>query len=109
MSNGQRFHMVAILHRGHTPICVRSNSSKTSPRFARTGRDGSVGHTLHAEMAVLHLARPGDEIEIMRWRRDGTLAMARPCTHCQYHLKRSGVHKVVYSDNNGQMSVLRLD
>lgn len=61
----------------------------------------------HAEiMALLPLMRnkvdlSNASIYIFRARKDGTLAMARPCSSCQKIIKQLGLKKVFYSIENG--------
>lgn len=62
---------------------------------------------LHAEiMALLPLMRDnvdlrGCSIFVYRQRKDGTLAMARPCSVCQKVIKELGIKKVFYTIENG--------
>lgn len=62
---------------------------------------------LHAEiMALLPLIRAkvdlrGCSIYVYREHKNGTLAMARPCSSCQKIIKELGIKKVFYSIENG--------
>jgi deoxycytidylate deaminase len=59
-------------------------------------------------MAVLHRARPGDEVHVMRVTGDGRLAMAKPCADCQRKLLAAGITKVRYTDAAGNWQSLDL-
>ena len=67
MSNGRTYHLAAILRRNGKVIRIGENTSKTHPRFRRQYPDGSWASHMHAEMNVLRFAKPGDEIEVIRW------------------------------------------
>ena len=102
LKNGHKFHVAAILRRNGKIVRVGTNSDKTHPRFKRTYSDGSTGAHMHAEMDVIRFSQPGDELEVMRFRRsDNQLAMAKPCKFCMKHIEESGISKVHYTDDNG--------
>jgi len=64
---------------------------------------------MHAEMDVLRFAEPGDELEVMRFRKiDNQLAMAKPCKYCMEHIISSGIKKVWYTDDVGTWRELSL-
>ena len=103
LSNGHMYHVVAILRRKKKVIKIGVNSNKTHPRFTRTYDDGTIASHMHAEMSVLRYARPGDEIEVMRFKKcEHGMTMAKPCSHCHEFLKQSGVSKVRYTNWNGE-------
>lgn len=107
--NGHRFHVAAILRRGGKAIRLGINSNKTHPRFLRTYPDGTCAAHMHAEMDVLRFSQPGDELEVMRFRRaDGRLAMAKPCKYCMEHIKAAGIRKVWYTDESGEWKKINL-
>lgn len=101
------FHLAAILWRGKSPIRVGTNHAKTHPKFGRKYKDGTYKHHLHAEMDVLRFARPGDRLEVMRWRADGQLTMSKPCQWCMFHIQRCGISEVRYTDWDGNWQKLR--
>lgn len=102
MSNGESYHLAAVLRRGKSNIRIGINNSKTNPRFSRTYKDGHTCYTLHAEMDALIAAQPGDTLIVFRWSKRGKVTMARPCRHCQRHIKEAGIKSVVYSHWNGK-------
>ena len=108
MSNNRVYHLAAILWRGKRVIRVGANTYKTHPRFKRVYEDGSVGYHMHAEMDVLRFARPGDIIEVMRFKKSGGFAMARPCKHCMKHIRKAGIKKVRYTNDLSQWEEINL-
>lgn len=62
---------------------------------------------LHAEVAALEALEPSERKDTMvislRIRKDGSLAMGRPCWKCMLYMREYGVKKVMYSLSNGSM------
>jgi len=109
MNNGRCYHLAAILRRRGRVIRIGINSDKTHPRFKRRYDDGTWAAHMHAEMDVLRFAEPGDELEVMRWRKsDNTFAMAKPCRHCMPHILKAGLARVTYTDDTGTWQELNL-
>jgi deoxycytidylate deaminase len=106
LQNKQLFHVAAILIRGKSIIRISCNSNKTHPRARRLYQQG-VDYQMHAEMDALRFAKPGDILYVLRVGRDGkTLRMAKPCAHCQKHIKDHGIVKVYYTNHEGQWEKL---
>jgi deoxycytidylate deaminase len=64
---------------------------------------------MHAEMNVLRFAQPGDEIEVIRFKkRSYERTMARPCVLCIEALQNAGITKVRYTNWNGEWEELYL-
>ena len=102
LNNGHRQCVGAILRRNRKVVCYGFNQNKTHPMAYREFPNGETIATLHAEMAVLRQAMPGDTIEVMRWRRkDHRLTMARPCVKCRQLMRQRGIKSVRYTDWNG--------
>ena len=102
LGNGRVYHLAAILRRRGRVVRIGINSDKTHPRFKRQYPDGSISAHMHAEMDALRFAEPGDELEVMRWRKsDNSFAMAKPCRYCMQHITESGISKVTYTDASG--------
>lgn len=59
----------------------------------------------HAEVVALSQLtwsqRAGTMVLSLRIRKDGSLAMAKPCQSCTEYMKHFGVKKVHYSNSNG--------
>ena len=107
MSNGHTFHIAAIVWRGSS-VVIATNSYKKRKAFTRYYGSMQKASCTHAEMeASLHV-KSGDRVEVLRWRKDGTLAMAKPCSHCQRFLKKAGVRQVRYSNDIGEFEYLTL-
>lgn len=107
----QIFKVVAVLKRGKHIVKIGVNSDKTNPRFPQKYTDGTVGYCMHAEMNVLRWAKPGDKLEVLRFRNDDKtkLAMAKPCIHCQKYIKLAGIKKVKYTNNHGDWENLKIN
>lgn len=85
----RNYRHVAIVLRGGSLISIASNVSR------------------HAEVAALSKLFPskrvGTTVISLRIRKDGSLAMARPCKHCMAFIRESGVKKVYWSNQYGVM------
>jgi cytidine deaminase len=61
--------------------------------------------TRHAEVAALLSLFPSDRSGVkvisVRIRKDGSFAMAKPCSACEKFMRESGVKKVTWSDSDG--------
>lgn len=74
--------------------------------------DGTKKYGKHAERAALQLAdRIGGRIRrvvVMRWTKDGALALSKPCEACQIALYGAGVRPrdVWYSTDEGTLERL---
>jgi len=109
VNNGRTYHLAAILRRNGKVVRVGENTSKTHPRFRRQYADGSWASHMHAEMNVLRFAKPGDEIEVMRFNKRGyEFTMAKPCKFCQAELRKSGIKKVKYTNWSGSWEEMRV-
>jgi deoxycytidylate deaminase len=109
LNNGVRgYHLAAFLRRKGKVIKVGINSMKTHPRFKRQYEDGTWGSHMHAEMNVLRFARPGDELDVVRYTKCEGLKMAKPCDHCMMHIKKSGIKKVRFTNWEGEWEHITL-
>jgi deoxycytidylate deaminase len=109
LSNGRTYHIAAILRRNGRVIKIGENTSKTHPRFKRQYEDGSWASHMHAEMNVLRFAQPGDEIEIIRFKKcNHEFSMAKPCSLCEDALRKAGIKKVRYTNWDGEWEEMRL-
>lgn len=109
LSNGRTYHIAAILRRNGRVVKIGENTSKTHPRFKRQYKDGSWASHMHAEMNVLRFAEPGDELEVMRFKKcNHEFSMAKPCDLCIDQIKKAGIRKVRYTNWEGQWEVLYL-
>ena len=101
LANGEKYHVACIVYRKKKPVYIGTNSSKQDLRFIRRVKDGSLVSCLHAEMDALKHTQPGDRLEIIRFLKNGTMTMAKPCIYCQRHIHKSEVSKVTYTNWDG--------
>jgi deoxycytidylate deaminase len=101
LSNGEKYHVACIVYRKKKPVYIGVNSSKQDLRFVRRVKDGTLVSCLHAEMDALRYTVNGDHLEVIRFLKDGSMTMARPCAYCQAHIDKSGVTKVTYTNWEG--------
>ena len=100
--------VVCTLTYGNNKI-IATNDGKTSPKFKVTFEDGNTSYSGHAEMRALSLMPRSwnvdrVKVEVHRVKKDGTLAMSKPCIHCQVHLWRYGIkaRNVWFTDDAGK-------
>jgi deoxycytidylate deaminase len=97
-SNHHQHKMACLLVRGGRIIGRGYNMVKSHPDSPH-----KCFKQIHAEFhAVLNA---GYDVEnatayIFREKKDGTLALARPCRHCMVFLIKNGVKEIVYSFDN---------
>ena len=109
LNNGRDYHLAAILKRNGRVIRIGENTSKTHPKFKRQYPDGSWASHMHAEMNVLRFAEPGDEIEVIRFKKCGHLrTMAKPCTLCMAEIKKAGITRVKYTNWSGEWEEIKM-
>lgn len=109
ISNGRTYHLAAILRRNGRVIRIGENTSKTHPRFLRQYPDGTWGSHMHAEMNVLRFAQPGDELEVLRFKKcDHEFTMAKPCILCEEEIRKAGIKKVRYTNWEGDWEEMEL-
>tara|TARA_Y100000593_G_scaffold92563_1_gene184649 strand:+ start:732 stop:1100 length:369 start_codon:yes stop_codon:yes gene_type:complete len=109
LKNGRTYHIAAILRRNGRVVKIGENTNKTHPRFKRQYEDGSWASHMHAEMNVLRFAEPGDDLEVMRFKKcNHEFSMAKPCSLCMIEMKKAGIRKVRYTNWEGQWEVLYL-
>ena len=109
ISNGRPYHLAAILKRKGRVIKVGENTNKTHPRFKRQYEDGTWASHMHAEMNVLRFAKPGDTIEVMRFKKcSHERTMAKPCDLCMSEMKKAGIKTIRYTDWDGEWVEIKL-
>lgn len=80
-----------------------------SNRLAREFRKWP--HGIHAEAAAILSARTDlkdADILVVRIGRAGALRLAKPCPWCAAYLKYVGIRTVIYSDENGGFTRIRI-
>jgi hypothetical protein len=73
----------------------------------------ATNESRHAEVAALSkihdpIKRIGVTVLSVRVRKDGTLAMGKPCDACMAFLRTFGVKQVCWSDSNGSITTERI-
>lgn len=96
----------AALFRGSKLIALGWNSKKSHPRNI-----SKAGFSQHAEFYVftgLHKhSIQGCDLYIARITKKGKVSIAKPCVDCQNYLMTLGLHRVFYTDRQGDLC--RLD
>jgi len=100
---------IALDDRGNI-ISMRTNIPKTHPRMRELSRSahwGSQKIFLHAEVATLVSSYTHvHTLIIARIKKDGTLAIAKPCPICRLAIKEAKVKKAYYTDEAGELTLL---
>lgn len=101
-------HHAAVLFYRHKPVCWATN------RPDRGTLDGAPVWSVHAEVEVLrkscavHRAR-GDELLVIRRRKDGSLANSMCCPACMAFIaNHTAVRKIVFTTTVGELTVHRV-
>lgn len=109
-----RGNTVCLINVGNRWLIGQADRNRTSPHWEKFYENRKqVKYTRHAEAHALQLAdRIGGKIKkliVLRFRKDGTITMAKPCFHCQEMLKEHGIpFKIVYySDDKGEIQCLQ--
>ena len=109
LNNGRDYHLAAILIRNGRVFRIGENTSKTHPKFKRQYPDGSWASHMHAEMNVLRFAQPGDELEVIRFKKcDHKWTMAKPCMLCMSEMRKHGISKVRYTNWEGNWEEIKI-
>jgi deoxycytidylate deaminase len=99
------FRVGAILVRGGNIISTGFNKGWKSHPIQASMYPDRGWKAAHAEIDALRGLRPydvlGSSIFVVRLRKDGTRALARPCFKCFEVLTQYGIKKVYYSTEKG--------
>jgi len=68
--------------------------------------DGHASYAMHAEMNVLRFSEPGDTLEIIRFLKDGTFTMAKPCCLCAKKIANKRISEVRFTNWHGNWELL---
>ena len=107
LKNGGVFHLAAFTKQGDIGInCQERLTSKFRKRFSNSRE---TYYEIHAEVALLLKSKEiPDKIHVVRFFKDGTPTMAKPCIHCQHFLKHKGVKTVRYTNWDGDWEEMKL-
>jgi deoxycytidylate deaminase len=91
-----RFRLGCVIAKGNNILGVGFNDGvKTNPKSSHPFK------SVHAEFDAVLSARgkslAGSTVYVSRILKDGSLAMSRPCEHCEGMLRKLGIKRVVYS------------
>lgn len=98
----------------HSALVVAVATIQGAPVFITTNRRGGgrvSKWTLHAEERLYkkvryYLRNNEVSVVVVRFRKDGTIGMAKPCFQCDILLRKSGVAHVFYTDTYGKTEKL---
>ena len=109
LNNSHDYHLAAWAKKGSSVI-FGTNSDRSSAKFKRVHPDGTEGFHLHAEMDLIRQFKPGEvsEMRVIRFSKNGTPTMSKPCLYCQKFLRKHGVKKVHYTEWDGSWETMRL-
>lgn len=107
LSNGQQCHLAAFTRSG---LIGTNTDEKATAKFLRRYEDnGKTIQTIHAEVAlVLKMRQAPPKINVVRFLKNGTVTMAKPCIHCQNFLRHRGVKLVRYTNWDGEWEEMKL-
>jgi deoxycytidylate deaminase len=106
-----RFRLGAVLaYRNQVLSTGHNNMGRTHPLQQKFARDRSFALGLHAEVdACLGVAEAdldGADLYVARILKDGRVAMAKSCAVCIKFMKDVGIHRVYFTNENGNLEVL---
>ena len=107
-STFKRHRLGAVVVKGHRILSTGYNEVRYSKL---TGK-----HTLHAEAsAIIKLLKSGHQNDLVgstlyvtRFTRGGAVGMAKPCVDCYNLCRAVGITNVIYSNEEGGVSTLKL-
>lgn len=109
LKSGGLFHLAAFTRDNKHTIGVNRHGKNTAKFRRRYKNSRDTFHEVHAEVdLILKLRVVPDKICVMRFFKDGTPTMAKPCIHCQNFLKHKGVKVVRYTNWDGEWEEMRL-
>jgi len=107
LRNGEIFHLAAYTRDGM--IGVNSQRRNTAKFRKRYSNSRETYHEIHAEVdLVIHSKVIPERINVIRFFKDGTPTMAKPCIHCQNFLRMKGVKRVRYTNWDGDWEEMKL-
>src|SRR5580693_3718965 len=81
-------------------VAVRRDGKIVRSRNGSTPYPNGKSPSCHAEARTLRKSGYGATVYVARVRRDGSLALAKPCVHCMGSLRAMGVEIVYWTISN---------
>lgn len=108
LNNGDFFHLAAFVPSSNK-VGINNQKRNTAKFTKRYVNSSEVYHEMHAEVDLLRqLHEIPEKIHVVRFIKDGTPTMAKPCIHCQNFLRIKGVKQVRYTNWDGEWEEMRL-
>ena len=102
-STHPQFNIGCVIVKGNRVISLGTNKLKTHTRANNTYQQ------LHAEIVAILAADRHDlkgcNAYTYRAHKDGTLAIAKPCVHCQMALAEAGIAKAYFTIDGGHQEM----
>lgn len=89
-------------------VAIRRDGVIVSSRNGGVKLGGARSPSTHAEARVLRKAGKGFILYVARVKRDGSLALAKPCHTCYPYLISRGVEAVYYTISNNEWEGFKL-
>jgi len=88
-------------------VAVRQDGRLVHSRNGSVPRPHDINPPAHAEARLIRKTGYGAVVYVARQRRDGSLAMAKPCTHCMSALRSMRVELVYWTVSNDDWDACR--
>ena len=88
-------------------VAIRKDGTLVHSRNGITIRPDCISPSSHAEARVLRKSGYGATIYVARVKKDGSLAMAKPCSRCMAALKSRGAEMVYWTISNNDWEACR--
>lgn len=89
-----------------------NNNRKSHPMMVKKFRNGQEGSCLHAEVSALlkvpRQSRHMVDLYVVRFLRNGSISMAKPCPMCEKFLRKHSVRNVYYTNWKGGWDRMKL-
>lgn len=88
-------------------VAIRKDGTLVHARNGVTIRPDGPCPSSHAEARVLKKSGHGSTVYVARTLKNGSLAMAKPCSRCMARLKSRGVELVYWTISNNEWEACR--
>lgn len=101
-SDHHTHHIGCVIVKKNVILGLGFNQMKSHPK---SPHDWKMIHAeLHAVLGLLPYELKGAEMYVYREHKNGTLAIAKPCSSCQKLIRTCGIKTVYYTDEGGYSS-----